>query len=115
MKTEPEPANLPGQVKKANEPKPSSTVDSRPLMVKAYSMKELAALYGITTKGLRGWMEPHQEAIGERIGHYFTAKQVRVIFDTLGKPGYYDVIQLLVLRMIIYWEPLPRALMHAVA
>jgi len=54
--------------------------------VRPYTAKELAALYGVSTKTLRTWLQPHKEAIGERVSRYFTALQIRVIFDRLGLP-----------------------------
>jgi len=56
-------------------------------VIRGYTLKELAALYGVSTKCLRTWMQPHNEHIGEKKGRYFTALQVRIIFDRLGLPG----------------------------
>jgi len=55
-------------------------------LVKPYTVKELAGLYGVSTKTLRTWMMPHKEAIGERVSRYFTALQIQTIFDRLGMP-----------------------------
>jgi DNA-binding transcriptional MerR regulator len=55
--------------------------------VKPYTAKELAALYGVSTKTLRTWLRPHRQAVGERKSRYFTALQIRVIFDCLGVPA----------------------------
>lgn len=55
--------------------------------VKPYTMKELAGIYGVSTKTLRTWLQPHRKAVGERRSRYFTALQVRVIFERLGLPG----------------------------
>jgi hypothetical protein len=49
-------------------------------------VKELASLYGVSTKTLRTWLTPHKEAIGERVSRYFTALQIQLIFDRLGLP-----------------------------
>jgi hypothetical protein len=57
------------------------------LEIKAYSITNLAALYGITNKTMNRWMKPHAEAIGKREGRYYTALQVRIIFEKLGLPG----------------------------
>jgi hypothetical protein len=56
-------------------------------VIRGYTLKELAALYGVSTKCLRTWMLPHNEHIGDKKGRYFTALQVRIIFDRLGLPG----------------------------
>ena len=57
------------------------------VMIKPYTVKELAEIYGVSTKTLRTWMLPHREAIGERVSRYFTALQIQVIFDRLGLPS----------------------------
>ena len=57
------------------------------MAVKAYTTKELAAMYGISPKTLRTWLTPHKELIGLKMGRYFTALQVRLIFERLGIPG----------------------------
>lgn len=54
--------------------------------VKAYTITELARLYGISLKTLRTWLSPHQQAIGPRLGRYYTVLQVRRIFECLGQP-----------------------------
>lgn len=55
-------------------------------VVKAYTISELAALYGISTKTIKTWLKPHAEAIGMRHGRYFTTLQVRIIFEKIGEP-----------------------------
>jgi hypothetical protein len=60
---------------------------STDVLIKGYTLKELSALYGVSTKCLRTWMEPHTASIGEKKGRYFTTLQVRVIFEKLGLPG----------------------------
>ncbi len=55
--------------------------------LKAYTIKELAAMYGISTKTFRGWLIPHKEIIGLKTGRYFTALQVKIIFERFGLPG----------------------------
>ena len=61
---------------------PNPVVEIRP-----YLPVEIARLYGIDRKTFRRWLKPYEEAIGERKGNYFTALQVRVIFEKLGLPG----------------------------
>jgi hypothetical protein len=56
------------------------------ITVKAYTISELAALYGISTKAIRSWLKPHATEIGEKKGRYFTTLQVRIIFEKLGLP-----------------------------
>jgi uncharacterized protein YjcR len=49
-------------------------------------MKELADIYGVSTKTLRTWILRHQDAIGDRMGKYYTTLQVKIIFERLGEP-----------------------------
>jgi hypothetical protein len=55
--------------------------------IKACTQKELAGFYGVSPKTLRTWLLPHQKVVGERRSKYYTAKQVRIIFERLGEPG----------------------------
>jgi len=57
------------------------------ITIRPYTAKELAALYGVSTKTLRTWLLPHQQAIGEKISRYFTSLQIRIIFEKLGSPA----------------------------
>ena len=54
--------------------------------MKPYSPGELAAQYGISTKTLRTWLKMHHQHIGIRMGKYFTALQIRIIYERLGVP-----------------------------
>jgi hypothetical protein len=54
--------------------------------VKAYTITELAALYGISIKTIKTWLKPHETIIGEKQGRYFTTLQVRMIFEKIGEP-----------------------------
>jgi hypothetical protein len=54
--------------------------------VRAYTLKELSALYGISIKAFKTWLEPHEEVIGKKKGWYFTALQVKMIFEKIGIP-----------------------------
>jgi hypothetical protein len=55
--------------------------------IKAYGIGELAALYSVSNKTMNRWMKPYAELIGKREGRYYTALQVRIIFEKLGLPG----------------------------
>jgi hypothetical protein len=35
-------------------------------IVRAYTVKELAALYGISEKTFKGWLQPHADVIGKK-------------------------------------------------
>lgn len=54
---------------------------------KPFTPGELADLYGVSLKTMRTWLQPHIKSVGERRGKYYTAKQVRIIFEKLGEPG----------------------------
>lgn len=55
-------------------------------VAKPCTLKELAALYNVSTKTIRTWLLPHQPFIGQKTGRYYTTLQVRIIFDKLGTP-----------------------------
>jgi len=61
------------------------------IRVKPYSTKEIADLYGISKKTFYKWLEPLKKQVGERRGRYYTAKQVRIIFNECGLPGVIEV------------------------
>ena len=55
--------------------------------VKPYSLTELANIYSITNRTMKSWIVKHNEAIGEKVGRLYNAKQVKIIFEKLGLPG----------------------------
>jgi len=55
-------------------------------VAKPSTLKELAAMYNVSTKTIRTWLLPHQISIGQKTGRYYTSLQVRIIFDKLGTP-----------------------------
>ena len=55
--------------------------------LKAYSIKELALLYGVCDKTLKKWLKPFAEQIGQKQGRYFNVAQVTIIFGKLGQPS----------------------------
>ncbi len=59
----------------------TSSIEIRP-----YTSKELAELYCVSTNTFQKWIDRHRKAIGEKIGHFYTIKQVQVIFEKLGYP-----------------------------
>jgi hypothetical protein len=56
------------------------------IVIKPYSAQELAALYYVTRPTLRRWLKPHLPVIGTRYGHFYTSKQVEIIFSKIGWP-----------------------------
>ena len=67
------------------EPKSSLSGVSFPL--KAYSVKQLSELYGVSAKTFRRWLAPFNKDIGEKQGNYFNISQVKCIVQRLGVPG----------------------------
>ncbi len=61
--------------------------DSSEAKIGSYNSKELARLYGVSDKTFRAWLMPYKEIVGKKTSKYFTAKQVRIIFEQLGEPG----------------------------
>ena len=55
--------------------------------LKPFSVTELADFYGCSVKTIRTWLAPLEEELGPRWGHYYTPKQVRVIFTEWGVPA----------------------------
>ncbi len=55
-------------------------------VAKPCTLKELAAMYNVSTKTIRTWLVPHLPYIGTKTGRYYTTLQVRLIFERLGTP-----------------------------
>lgn len=55
--------------------------------IKPYSLTELAKIYGVTVRTIKRWILPHEVAVGSKNGRYYTALQVKIIFEKLGVPG----------------------------
>ena len=50
--------------------------------IKAYLKKQLIKELGLTSDyEFKKVITPHKEKIGQRMGHYYTPKQVRIIFE----------------------------------
>jgi len=62
------------------------------ILLKSYSITELAELYQRSIKSMKTWLKPLQKEIGPRMGHFYTPKQVKIIFEELGIPGEAHVI-----------------------
>lgn len=56
------------------------------IAIKPYSLTELAAIYGVTVRTIKKWIAPFEKETGEKIGRYYNALQVKIIFDKLGLP-----------------------------
>jgi transposase-like protein len=59
---------------------------SNKIQIRAYSVKEVANLYGISGKILKKWLDDYEKEIGNRKGHFYNPKQMKIIFDKLGAP-----------------------------
>jgi hypothetical protein len=55
--------------------------------IRPYTLLELARLYEVSRWTFKKWIEPHEDAIGPRVGYFFTTLQVKVIFEKLGPPS----------------------------
>ena len=55
--------------------------------LRPYNLKELAAMYGISTKTFNKWLKPFKKIIGPRKGYFFTIPQVRMIFKFFEFPS----------------------------
>jgi hypothetical protein len=60
--------------------------EERNAPIRAYTSVELQQLYRIPRHTWYRWMKKHAEAIGPREGHFYTMKQVRIIFELLDPP-----------------------------
>jgi hypothetical protein len=60
---------------------------SSKIRLRAYSVKEVAHMYGVSGKILKKWLDPLEKEIGQRNGHFYNPKQMKVIFDRYGIPG----------------------------
>lgn len=56
------------------------------LIVKPYRTVDLCAIFDVNYKTLRGWIDRHSVAIGERAGNYYTATQVDCMLEKFGRP-----------------------------
>jgi hypothetical protein len=58
--------------------------------IRPYSSKELAAMYGVSSRTFRRWMLLIDKHAGKRIGNYYIIPQVKIIFEKLGVPHVYE-------------------------
>lgn len=60
--------------------------EQRIIVLKPYSAKELAAMYGVDKRTFLRWLTESQPQIGPRKGRFYIIPQVKVIFIELGVP-----------------------------
>jgi hypothetical protein len=65
--------------------KKKETVEQE-IRLKPYSITELAELYECSLKTLKTWLRYFEKELGPRMGHYYTPKQIKIIFEELGVP-----------------------------
>lgn len=66
-------------------------METEKISIRPYSHKQLAAMYGVSTRTLRRWLTPFKTYIGVRHGHFYMIPQVEVIFEKLGIPYLTDI------------------------
>ena len=64
-----------------------SSLSGVPFNLKAYTVKQLSELYGVSAKTFRRWLEPFAKSIGEKKGYFYNISQVKCIVSYLGAPG----------------------------
>jgi hypothetical protein len=60
--------------------------NTKSIPLKPYTTQQLAQLYCISFPTFKKWIRPFADLIGERQGHFFSVKQVAIIFENLGRP-----------------------------
>lgn len=56
------------------------------VIIRPYTHRELSLLYGVSWKTLQRWLKPYEDRIGQKVGHFYCANQVKTIFECLGPP-----------------------------
>jgi transposase len=51
-----------------------------------YTHKQLAVLYHVSWITFQKWLREFEDEIGPKIGHFYSARQVAIIFEKLGAP-----------------------------
>lgn len=70
-----------------NKTKNDMSTTNNVIEIKAYSLAELANLYGISNRIMKTWLAPFTDDIGKKHGRYYITLQVKIIFEKLGLPG----------------------------
>lgn len=56
------------------------------IVIRAYTLSQLARYYSVDRKTFRKWLKPFHHLIGERVGNYYNVKQVQIIFECIEPP-----------------------------
>lgn len=59
-------------------------------VIEPCNLKELSALYNISSPTLKKWLLPFEKEIGKKVGYIYTIMQVEKIFAFLGLPSVMD-------------------------
>ena len=62
-------------------------IDAPKIKLRAYSLKELSGMYECSGKSMKTWIAPFKQEIGQRVGRFYTPRQMKIIFEKLGVPG----------------------------
>jgi len=57
------------------------------IVIKPYSVKELAILYQVTPHTIRNWIKEFENELGPKVGYYYKIPQIKIIFEKLDFPG----------------------------
>lgn len=60
--------------------------NSTKILLKPYSISELARIYSVDPRTFKKWLVPFQNEIGMKHGRFFQIPQVKLIFDKLSIP-----------------------------
>jgi len=63
------------------------------IIIKPYTQKELAAIYGVSAKTFRKWIRAMDSELGDRIGYYYSIEQVKIVFTRLQLPTTVRVVK----------------------
>lgn len=59
---------------------------AKAMLVKPYTVKELASLYGVSPRTFRNWIAPFKDELGKRTGHFYMVDEVKAILKKFGIP-----------------------------
>jgi hypothetical protein len=57
-----------------------------PIIIKPYTHLQLMQMYGVSWRTLKRWLAPYEKEIGPKIGHFYSVRQVAIIFRYIGNP-----------------------------
>lgn len=72
------------------------------VVVKPYSLKELARVYEISEYIFKTWLKPIEWEIGSVLGQYYNIRQVELIFKNFGAPGLTMDVPMLEAMVIVH-------------